>query len=332
MLLHLVQRYPEYRLVCLDKLEYCATVNNFASIRHCSNFTFVKGDICSLDLVQHVLAAYDIDTVLHFAAQTHVDNSFGLALDFTRTNIFGTHVLLEASKHIHPQIRRFIHVSTDEVYGESLLSSRTRLTESSQLNPSNPYAATKVAAEYLVRSYAASFSLPTIITRGNNVYGPHQYPEKLIPKFISLLARGQPCPLHGDGSHLRSYLYVDDVSRAFDVILHQGEEATIYNIGSDSEISNRDVLRSLLAAFGLPALGQGGERFVQHVRDRPYNDLRYFIDTSSLQALGWSRQVSWEDGVRRTIDWYREHQGHWGDIGAALAAHPRVEVKVAAEE
>lgn len=305
-----------------------------------------QGDICSLDLVNLVLSSYRIDTVLHFAAQTHVDNSFGLALDFTRTNIFGTHVLLEAIKHIHPQIRRFIHVSTDEVYGSSLLTSPTRLTEDSQLNPSNPYAATKVAAEYLVRSYAHSFSLPSIITRGNNVYGPQQYPEKLIPKFIYLLERGQPCPLHGDGQHRRSYLYVEDVSRAFDVILHRGEVGMIYNVGSDVEISNLGVLRTLLRAFGVGKEGreravvdgsgsspvEGEERYVQFVRDRPYNDLRYFIDTSSLQQLGWRKEVSWEEGIARTMHWYMHNKQHWGDIGeGALAAHPRVEVKVAAE-
>lgn len=326
---HLITQHPHYRIIILDKLEYCATLNNLSEALQSSQVSFVQGDICSLDLVRHLLLSYHVDTVIHFAAQTHVDQSFGLALDFTRTNIFGTHTLLEACKALAPQIRRFIHVSTDEVYGESLLTTSERCTELSPLNPSNPYAATKVAAEYLVRSYQHSFAIPTIITRGNNVYGPRQYPEKLIPKFILLLDAGHPVPLHGDGEHRRSFLHVNDVARAFDAILHKGQTGHIYNIGSDTEINNRQVAEQLITEFNLhPA-----EKYIKYVRDRAYNDLRYFIDTSGLEQLGWKKQVDWKDGLQQTIEWYRHHRHHWGDIGeAVLAAHPKVDVRVAAEE
>ena len=257
---------------------------------------------------------------MHFAAQTHVDNSFGLALDFTRTNIFGTHVLLESCKLHAKQIQRFIHVSTDEVYGESQMHSKHRLDEHATLNPSNPYAATKVAAEFLIRSYHQSFGLPTIITRGNNVYGPKQYPEKLIPKFIALLSQGRPCPLHGDGSHLRSFLYVDDVCSAFDCILRRGIPGHIYNIGSEQEVSNLQVLNKLIDKFHLT---EHRDRFITFVRDRPYNDLRYYIDTKSLESLGWKRRVDFDDGLDKTILWYLNHPHHWETQEKKYSRHIR---------
>lgn len=329
VLCHLIKKYPNYHYVCLDKLEYCATTANLSEISNFPNFTFIKGDICSIDLVNHIILSQHVDTIIHFAAQTHVDNSFGLALDFTRTNVYGTHVLLEGCKLFRHQIQRFIHVSTDEVYGESQMHSKDRLDEQSNLNPSNPYAATKVAAEFLIRSYHQSFGIPTIITRGNNVYGPRQYPEKLIPKFIYLLNERRPCPLHGDGSHRRSFLFVDDVCNAFDIILHRGIVGTIYNIGSEQEISNLEVLNLLIDKF---QLSSEREKYVQFVRDRPYNDLRYFIDTKSLHALGWRRAVDFDVGLDLTIKWYLTHKLHWGDVGEAiLAPHAKVGVKVQAE-
>jgi len=251
VLCHLVQRYPEAHFVCLDKLAYCASLRNLDEIMHRPNFTFVQGDIVDCSLVRRILEQYGVDTIIHFAAETHVDNSFGNSLEFTVTNVLGTHVLLESARLCKQQIRRFIHVSTDEVYGEAALEAVEPCTAASPLNPTNPYAATKVAAEFLVNSYRLSFNLPTIITRGNNVYGPRQYPEKLIPKFIFLLDRKQPCPLHGDGKNRRSYLYVSDVVEAFDLILRKGVPGTIYNIGSRVEVSNRDVLRALIRLFGL---------------------------------------------------------------------------------
>jgi UDP-glucose 4,6-dehydratase len=283
------------------------------------NYKFVKGNICSSDFITYILETEEIDTILHFAAQTHVDNSFGNSFQFTENNILGTHTLLEASKE-YGKIKRFIHVSTDEVYGE--IEEGEGHEHSTILQPTNPYAATKAGAEFLVQAYHNSFKLPTIITRGNNVYGPHQYPEKLIPKFICLLARDKPCFIHGDGSNRRNFLFVEDVASAFDTITHKGAVGNVYNIGTDFEISNLDVARLLLKYFN-----KDEKTHIQYVENRPFNDCRYKINSDKLLALGWKPQVSWEDGIKRTIDWYKSNITNWSTIEAALVAHPRAGLK-----
>jgi UDP-glucose 4,6-dehydratase len=248
----LVPKYPDVKFVCVDKVDYCASVKNMDTVMQLPNFKFVKADICSSDIINYLLVSEKIDTVMHFAAQSHVDNSFGNSFQFTMSNVYGTHVLLEASKSIGSQLRRFIHVSTDEVYGESTIEHGDEwFSETSALKPTNPYAATKAAAELMVSAYQTSFKMPCIITRGNNVFGSHQYPEKLIPKFINLLERNRPLCLHGDGSHRRSFIYVEDVARAFDTVLHKGIIGEIYNIGTEFEVSNLDVSRALLREYGL---------------------------------------------------------------------------------
>ena len=211
------------------------------------NYKFIKGNICSSDLVNFVLTTHKIDTIMHFAAQTHVDNSFGNSFQFTQNNIMGTHVLLESAKNAG--IKRFIHVSTDEVYGEQH-ADQDAMDEEQVLEPTNPYAATKAGAEFLAKSYHRSFQMPIIITRGNNVYGPHQYPEKLIPKFINQLMRGQKVTLHGDGTNMRNFLFVEDVARAFELILFRGKVGMIYNIGGSNEIQNIEVAKQLVVASG----------------------------------------------------------------------------------
>jgi len=321
VLVHLVQAYPECKFVCLDKVTACANVKNFQEILDYPNFIFVKGDIISADLVSHLIRSYNIDTIMHFAAETHVDNSFGNSLVFTKTNVLGTHTLLESAKLFQSQIQRFIHVSTDEVYGESA-ESGDRNKEHAMMAPTNPYAASKAAAEYMVMSYRKSFGLPVIITRGNNVYGPKQYPEKLIPKFIHLLSRGQPCPLHGTGANRRSFLYVADVARAFEAIMTKGVVGQIYNIGSNFEISNRDVLLTLLKSFNLDE-----ETYVRYVRDRCFNDFRYHIDSQSLRDLGWEQKVDFSQGIELTKQWYLSNLQHWGDVSGVLTAHPFVHGK-----
>lgn len=313
----LVNKYPHYRIVNYDKLDYCSSLKNLASLAGKPNYKFVKGNILSADLVNYILKEEEIDTIVHFAAQTHVDNSFGNSFQFTETNVLGTHVLLEAAKAAG--IKRFIHVSTDEVKGESVEAENDGIME-----PTNPYAASKAAAELIVRSYHRSFNLPIIITRSNNVYGPHQFPEKIIPKFISLLERGRKCYIHGTGSNKRNYIFAEDVARAFDKIIHHGVIGKVYSIGSDDCFSNLDVARRLLKAFGLD---DKESEYLEHVEDRLFNDLRYYIDTSETEKLGWKPEVTFEDGLAKTIEWYRNpaNASNWiAPVDTALVAHPRV--------
>lgn len=318
----LAKKYPQYKIVVYDKLDYCSCLANLDDISRLRNFKFVKGDITSSDLVSYVMVEEQIDTVMHFAAQTHVDNSFGNSFNFTQSNIYGTHVMLESAK-CHKNIRRFIHVSTDEVYGEGESFETEAMKEEHILEPTNPYAATKAGAEFLVKSYHRSFKLPCVITRGNNVYGPHQFPEKLIPKFVNQLLRGRPVTLHGDGSNTRNFLYVEDVARAFEVILHKAKPGEIYNVGGDNEISNVDVAKSLIKLLDLE---EKEKELVTFVPDRKFNDLRYTINTGKLQKLGWKEEMGWEEGLELTVEWYKNYTDRFGNIEDALVAHPRIGV------
>uniref|UniRef100_A0A6V2S3L0 NAD-dependent epimerase/dehydratase domain-containing protein n=1 Tax=Emiliania huxleyi TaxID=2903 RepID=A0A6V2S3L0_EMIHU len=231
----LVEKYPQYKVVCLDKMDYCSSLHNLDQVKDKPNFRMVKGNLLSADLMNYVLETEQIDTIIHAAAQTHVDNSFGNSFAFTENNVLGTHVLVEAAKKAG--IRRFIHVSTDEVYGSSYSEEPSR-KEGDVLEPTNPYAATKAAAENIARSYWYSFKMPIIVTRGNNVFGPHQYPEKVIPKFVRRLVNGLPVCIHGDGSNSRHFIFVTDVANAFDTIMHKGVAGEVYNIGCDDEFTN----------------------------------------------------------------------------------------------
>ena len=294
-------------------------MKHLSELSHFLNFKFIMGDIQSADLVSYILRNENIDTIMHFAAQTHVDNSFGNSFAFTKNNILGTHVLLESCKMLGT-IKRFLHVSTDEVYGESSYELNASNTEhASLLEPTNPYSATKAGAEMLVMAYGRSYDLPYLITRGNNVYGPHQFPEKAIPKFIMLAKRGLQIPLHGDGMATRSYMHVADASSAFDIILHHGEDRSVYNIGAQEERTVRSVAEDICKELNLNA-----DDIVTYVKDRQFNDRRYFIDCSKLLALGWKQEKSWEDGLRETIAWYEKNgeNDYWGNLSAALVAHP----------
>ena len=291
-------------IVNIDAMYYCARESNVSkSIRESPRYKFVKGNICSSDLVAHALKEYDIKKVIHFAAQSHVQNSFDDSIQFTHDNILGTHTLLEqCRKH---GVELFIHVSTDEVYGESMLDDSYK-TESSILCPTNPYAATKAGAELIAQSYYHSYKMPIIITRGNNVYGPNQYPEKLIPKFIKLLkCEGKKVTIQGDGSNIRSFLHVSDVARAFETILNHGSIGEIYNIGADinEEYTVMEIAKKLIKNI----IGtENFEEWIEFIPDRPFNDMRYFISNDKLKRLGWSTEVSFEKGLCDTInafDW-----------------------------
>ncbi|KAF7550215.1 hypothetical protein G7046_g8084 [Stylonectria norvegica] len=305
---HLTLTYPQaYNIVSFDKLDYCSSLNNTRALNDKRNFTFYHGDVTHPSEVVDCMERYNIDTVMHFAAQSHVDLSFGNSYGFTHTNVYGTHVLLESAKKVG--IRRFIHISTDEVYGE-VKDDEGELLESSILAPTNPYAASKAAAEMLVQSYQKSFKLPVIIVRSNNVYGPHQYPEKIIPKFTCLLNRGRPVALHGDGSPTRRYLYAGDAADAFDTILHKGETGQIYNVGSYDEISNFDLCGKLLA------LDQEATKQARGVSQMDQVHSRSAIQRSA---------TSFAEGLKNTVDWYsRFGETWWGDISHVLTPFPIV--------
>ncbi|KAK2052327.1 dTDP-glucose 4,6-dehydratase [Colletotrichum caudatum] len=322
---HLTLTYPNnYNIISFDKLDYCSSLNNTRVLNEKSNFTFVHGDITNPTEVVNCLRRYNIDTIFHFAAQSHVDLSFGNSYGFTHTNVYGTHVLLESAKSV--DIKRFIHISTDEVYGE-VNDDDDDLLETSILAPTNPYAASKAAAEMLVQSYQKSFKLPVIIVRSNNVYGPHQFPEKIIPKFTCLLNRGQPVVLHGDGSPTRRYLFAGDAADAFDTILHKGQMGQIYNVGSYDEISNIDLCSHLLKEMNIPySTTDEFKKWVKYTHDRPFNDHRYAVDGTKLRQLGWDQKTSFADGLRITVNWYRQFgEEWWGDISSVLTPFPVVQ-------
>ncbi|CAH0043188.1 unnamed protein product [Clonostachys solani] len=321
---HLVLNYSQaYNIVSFDKLDYCAALNNTRILDNEPNFSFYKGDITHPNEVLDCMEQHNVDTVLHFAAQSHVDLSFGNSYGFTHTNVYGTHVLLESAKKVG--IKRFIHISTDEVYGE-VKEDEDDLLESSILAPTNPYAASKAAAEMLVQSYQKSFNLPIIIVRSNNVYGPHQYPEKIIPKFTCLLHRGQPVVLHGDGRPTRRYLFAGDAADAFDTILHKGHIGQIYNVGSYDEVSNLDLCGMILSAMDIDhSTPEQWRQWVKYTHDRPYNDRRYAVDGSKLKKLGWTQKTNIKEGLAMTVEWYKEFgESWWGDIGHVLTPFPVV--------
>ena len=303
---HMVKKYPHYNFINLDAMYYCASkINILKSVRQKKNYIFIKGTIQNRELVDYIFEKHQIDTVIHFAAQSHVDNSFSNPIQYTQDNIVGTHNLLE-SVRAYGLIKKFIHVSTDEVYGESVSEETDIKSEKSKLNPTNPYAATKASAEMLVNSYVYSYNLPVIITRGNNVYGPRQYPEKLIPKFINLLLHNKKCTIHGKGDTERSFLYVDDVVRAFECILFKGKIGEIYNIGTNFEYSVMEIAKRLIMNMYQTKLEIPGEitKYIEYVEDRKYNDKRYNISFQKLLALGWKQEVFIAEGLLKTIEYY----------------------------
>ncbi len=288
-------------LINLDAMYYCANEQNVhINIRESSKYNLIKGNVCDADLMDYILNKYNITHVIHFAAQSHVQNSFNDSKQYTKDNVVGTHTLLECCR-LYGKIEKFIHVSTDEVYGESMLgTNETQKTEQSVLCPSNPYAATKAAAELIAQSYYHSFKMPIVITRGNNVYGPNQYPEKLIPRFIELLNNDQKVTIQGDGSNVRAFLHVDDTINAFKCILEKGEIGEIYNIGCDDnmEYSVLDIAKMLIK---LIKHTDDYEGWIEYVADRPFNDKRYYISNEKVKNLGWKINVNFEDGLKDLV-------------------------------
>lgn len=300
---HLHATTSSLKIINFDALYYCASVENVnASVRaDADRYSFIEGNLQSLDLLNHIFKTNKITHVVHFAAQSHVQNSFSDALQYTRDNVLGTHNLLESCRVHGTHLTRFVHVSTDEVYGESPLGDgASQKTEATVLCPTNPYAATKAAAELIAQSYYHSFKMPIIITRGNNVYGPRQYPEKLIPKFIKLLREGKQVTIQGDGSCVRGFLHVYDTAEAFSCVLRKGLVGEIYNIGcdEDTEHSVLDVAKMLIGLIKGAKSDADVQKWITYIADRPFNDKRYYISNAKLKALGWSIKVGFKEGVR----------------------------------
>jgi dTDP-glucose 4,6-dehydratase len=298
---HVLTAHPGDSVVNLDALTYAGNLENLRDVEADPRYRFVKGDICDGPLVRE--AMHGADAVVHFAAETHVDRSNRGADDFLRTNVTGTFTLLEAAREL--RIGRFVAVSTDEVYG-SIAEGAAR--EGDPLNPSNPYSASKAAADLLARAYFTTHRLPVLITRSSNNFGPYQYPEKVIPLFVTNALEDQGLPLYGDGRNVRDWLYVLDNCAAIDLVLRRGTEGEIYNIGGAAEVQNLTLTRRILTLLGKP------ESLITPVADRPGHDRRYALDSGKVRALGWSPATSFDAALAATVEWYRTHEAWWKPI------------------
>jgi dTDP-glucose 4,6-dehydratase len=300
---YLLAQYPEESVLNLDKLTYAGNLENLREVEGNPRYEFVHGDVCNEALVHEQFAQGRFDAVVNFAAETHVDRSIQSAGAFIDTDIKGLYVLLqEAQRH---DVRRFVHVSTDEVYGSIEEGS---FHEQDPMDPSSPYSASKAGAELMARAFARTFGYRILVTRGSNTYGPYQYPEKVIPLFITNLLDGEQVPLYGDGRNVRDWLYVEDHCEGIDAVLRRGEPGECYNLGGGEEHTNLELTRRLLTLCGR------GVESIRYVTDRPGHDRRYSIDTARARALGWAPLVSFEEGLARTVAWYREHEAWWRRI------------------
>lgn len=298
---YILRKYPHYKIINLDKLTYAGNLDNLKDVAHNKNYTFVKGDIADAKLVNKLLAK--CGCLINFAASTHVDRSIHDASDFIHTNIVGTYTLLEAARL--SRLRLFLQISTDEVYG-SVVKGKSKETD--PLFPNSPYSASKAAGDHLVRAYSVTYSLPAIITRSSNNFGPFQYPEKVIPLFVTNLLQGKKVPLYGDGLNCRDWIFVQDNCAAIDTVLHKGKTGEIYNIGAGNEISNIHLTKKILK------LTNHSESAIEYVKDRPGHDRRYALAVGKIKALGFRLQYSFEEALELTIGWYKDNQTWWKKI------------------
>ena len=301
---YMLSKFPQYKIVNLDKLTYAGNLDNLSDVEENPNYQFIKGDICDSELVDKLLKE-KVDAVINFAAESHVDRSLYDPEVFVKTNVLGTQVLLEAClKH---KTQRFVQISTDEVYGS--LGEKGSFTEESLLMPNSPYSASKAGADLLVRSYVRTFNLPAIITRCCNNYGPYQFPEKLMPLFITNALDNKKLPIYGDGLYVRDWIYVEDHCKAIDFVLHRGEIGEMYNISSDVEKTNLEITRVILENLEKPS------SLIKHVKDRPAHDRRYALNADKIRKeLGWKPEVSFEQGMKLTIDWYLKNKDWWHKV------------------
>jgi dTDP-glucose 4,6-dehydratase len=299
---HALRQHPDWRVTTLDKLTYAGRRENLHDVIDDPRHTFVHGDIADAAVSAPLVEQSDL--VVHFAAETHVDRSIMSAGDFIRTDVEGTFVLLEAARRA-PTLRRFVQISTDEVYG-SVPSGASRETD--ELKPRNPYAASKAGADRLAYSYWATYDLPVIVTRASNNYGPYQFPEKVIPLFVTNAIDDIPVPLYGDGKNVRDWLHVDDHCRAIDLLIDRATDGEVYNIGGGNDIMNVELTHRILGALGKPL------SLIAPVADRKGHDRRYCLDTSKLRGLGWAPEVAFEQGLEATVDWYRRNEWWWRPV------------------
>ncbi len=295
---HILKTYPDYEIVNLDKLTYAGNLENLKDVEDSPRYSFIHGDICDKEVVESTTRG--CDAIINFAAETHVDRSITDAGSFVETDVFGTYRLLEAAQS--NDVETYLQISTDEVYGSIEEGS---FREGDPLEPNSPYAASKAGAEMLVRSYRVTYGINTLVTRSSNNYGPYQYPEKIIPLFITNLIQGKKVPLYGDGLNVRDWLYVEDNCKAIDLVLHRGGKGEIYNVGGGQEITNIDLTRKILG------LMDKGEKNIRIVTDRLGHDRRYSLDCSKISALGWGPKTDFAHGLRETLAWYKKNKAWW---------------------
>jgi dTDP-glucose 4,6-dehydratase len=304
---YFLKSYPNVSLINVDRLTYAGNLENLSDLSQSPYYHFIRGDITDAPRMEELIHK-GVDAIINFAAESHVDRSIEDPSAFMKTNVFGTFALLEAVRKVFPKQRiRFIHISTDEVYGS--LGQKGAFVEETPLAPNSPYSASKAAADMLVRAYHRTYGLPTVITRSSNNFGPYQFPEKLIPLMISNAIEDKELPIYGDGMHIRDWIYVEDHCRALDVVLHYGKEGEIYNIGGRSEKPNLVVAQTILDRLGKP------HSLIRFVADRPGHDRRYAINFSKIEReLKWNPSISFEEGISRTVEWYLTHQEWWKKI------------------
>jgi len=303
---HILNKYPYYFVVNLDKLTYAGNLDNLKELANHPNYKFVRGDILNSELVEHIAA--DVDIIVHFAAETHVDRSVLDPFSFVKTNVLGTHVLLEVARKLGN--KRFHHISTDEVFGSLPLEDTHRsFHEETPYDPKSPYSSSKAASDHLVRAYFHTYGLPITISNCSNNYGAYQFPEKVIPLFITNLLEGKKVPLYGDGKNVRDWIHVLDHCEAVDAIIHNGKIGHTYVIGADCEKSNYELTMTILKHLGY------GEEMIELVKDRPGHDRRYAMRSHKIQAeLGWKPKIDFENGIKQTIEWYVNHKDWWRKV------------------
>ena len=308
-----VNKYPDYHIVNLDKLTYAGNLANLKDVEAEPNYTFVKADICDYERMIEIFREYEIDGVVHLAAESHVDRSIKEPFTFAQTNVMGTLSLLQAAKVCwegNYEGKLFYHISTDEVYGALEFDDKL-FTEQTPYNPHSPYSAAKASSDHFVRAYHDTYGLPTIVTNCSNNYGPYQFPEKLIPLFINNIRKGKPLPVYGKGENVRDWLYVEDHARAIDLIFHKGKVAETYNIGGFNEWRNIDLIKVLVKTVDRLLGNEEGHSLslITYVTDRPGHDARYAIDSSKLKSeLGWEPSLQFEEGIEKTVKWYLENE------------------------